>query len=414
MGFIVLLMAAATAIAGAAAYFSVYGLAYTFSGVFWSVVVMGASLEAGKLVAASYLYRYWDRTGWILKTYLISGVIALMVLTSTGIFGYLSTGYQQDVLPLKQKQQQVQLLEAEKSRALNRKQQIDEIIAGNSSTAASAGTGANAARILRETNRGRDQVSRQFREEQKEVTQRVAQLDKELLALKQDLVQAEAHIGPIMFVAQAFNMGADDATKWLIFLIIFAFDPMAVALTLAVNIALRLHKEDLEKAKQQPEVVPVPLPEPEPEDPPKPEPEVVVAEEPNDAAEPEHHAFPVLDPIHENVQDDQLVVMDIEEQAPDVIESVADVVQDPVDQPVDLPEIIEPEVVSPPPAHTNLSHRFAGFLRDPSMTKINELVSHLRYLKERQLQGFQLTDVETWELQTIEDILRKHGYDKYM
>lgn len=412
MGFIVLLMAAATAIAGAAAYFSVYGLAYTFSGVFWSVVVMGASLEAGKLVAASYLYRYWDRTGWILKTYLISGVIALMVLTSTGIFGYLSTGYQQDVLPLKQKQQQVQLLEAEKSRALNRKQQIDEIIAGNSSTAASAGTGANAARILRETNRGRDQVSRQFREEQKEVTQRVAQLDKELLALKQDLVQAEAHIGPIMFVAQAFNMGADDATKWLIFLIIFAFDPMAVALTLAVNIALRLHKEDLEKAKQQPEVVPVPLPEPE--DPPKPEPEVVVTEEPEVVVEPEHHAFPVLDPIPENVQDDQLVVVDTEEQEPDVIEPINDVVQNPEDQPVDLPEIVEPEVAAPPPAHTNLSHRFAGFLRDPSMTKINELVSHLRYLKERQLQGFQLTDVETWELQTIEDILRKHGYDKYM
>ena len=99
MAFIIILIFATTAIATAAAFFSVYGLAFTFSGTFWSVVVMGASLELGKLVAASYLYRYWEKTNKILKWYLISGIAALMVLTSTGIFGYLSAGYQTDALP---------------------------------------------------------------------------------------------------------------------------------------------------------------------------------------------------------------------------------------------------------------------------------------------------------------------------
>ena len=118
MLFIAILIIAATAIAGAAAFFSVYGLAFTFSGTFWSVVVMGTSLELGKLVAASYLYRYWKQTHIALKVYLMTGVLALMVLTSTGIFGYLSTGYQTDVLPLKQAQEQVKLLDEEKLRLL--------------------------------------------------------------------------------------------------------------------------------------------------------------------------------------------------------------------------------------------------------------------------------------------------------
>ena len=129
MIFIALLILTTTFIAGAAAFFSVYGLAATFSGTFWSVVLMGSSLEAGKLIAASYLYRYWNKTNIWLKTYLMAGVATLMLLTSTGIFGYLSSGYQQDVLPLKQAEQQVQALEAEKVRLIQRKMQIDDQIA---------------------------------------------------------------------------------------------------------------------------------------------------------------------------------------------------------------------------------------------------------------------------------------------
>lgn len=417
MGFIALLMVVATAIAGAAAYFSVYGLAYTFSGVFWSVVVMGASLEAGKLVAASYLYRYWNRTGWILKSYLITGVIALMVLTSTGIFGYLSTGYQQDVLPLKQKQQQVQMLEDEKARALARKQQIDDIIAGNSSSV-NVGADANAARVLRESNRGRDNVMRQFRDEQKQVTQRVNKLDEELLALKQELVKAEAHIGPIMFVAQAFNMGTDDATKWLIFLIIFAFDPMAVALTLAVNIALKLHKDDL-KAEET-KLVPVAVP-PEPEVDPEPEAvpasvAIVTEEEVEAVIDPQLHLDlqpvaeltpePTIEPTIEPVVEPEVTVVDkpIEEEQP----------AEPALEVVDQPKEETPAEDIPVKSPIGLSRQFAGLWGDPPMSKINELVSHLRYLKERQAKGFELTDSENWELRTIEDILRKNGYDKYM
>lgn len=432
MAFIILLMITATAIAGAAAYFSVYGLAYTFSGVFWSVVVMGASLEAGKLVAASYLYRYWTRTGWILKTYLITGVVALMVLTSTGIFGYLSTGYQQDILPLKQKTEQVRVLEEEKERVLARKRQIDDLMASNSTAtnvnSAKGGLDTNAARVLRETTRNRDSLVKQYKAEQEQVTKRVAELDQQLLTLKQELIKQEAHIGPIMFVAQAFDLPTDDATKYLIFLIIFAFDPMAVALTLAVNIALRLHKEDQTNEKSEPTHVaftmPVELPVAE-----------KVQELPADLLDRPGDLMVDKLPVEADVVDESQLALDLqpvvgERTHPEIIHEEADEPpeemmieeQETVVEPLPEPEpeaeaqpVVEPvKQVETSRAPVGLSRQFAGMWGDPPMSKINELVSHLRYLKERQAQGLDLTESETWELRTIEDILRKNGYDKYM
>ena len=88
MGFIFILILTTLAIAGCAAFFSIYGLAAIFSGIFWPVVLMGTSLEAGKLMAASYVYRYRDSISRTMKAYLISAIFILMVITSAGIFGY--------------------------------------------------------------------------------------------------------------------------------------------------------------------------------------------------------------------------------------------------------------------------------------------------------------------------------------
>lgn len=265
MIFIILLILSTLAVAGSAAFFSVVGLAATFSGTFWSVVVMGGSLEAAKLVAASYLYRYWKKTGFLLKTYLIAGVIALMVLTSTGIFGYLSVGYQLDSLPLKQTQQQISVLEEERIRLIQRKKQIDDQIQSGAivqNIQRGDRIDPNAVRALRETTRARASTFKQFNLEQKQVTARISDIDGQLLTLKQQQIKTEAHIGPITYIAKAFDLDTDNATKYLIFLIIFAFDPMAVALTLAVNVALRLRKEELESKKITPTPIIEPIPEP--------------------------------------------------------------------------------------------------------------------------------------------------------
>ena len=92
--FIFLLAFSALFIAGNAAFFSITGLSHLFAGAFWSVVVMASSLELGKLVAASFLHRYWSALSKWIKIYLVTGCVTLVIITSIGIFGYLSKAYQ--------------------------------------------------------------------------------------------------------------------------------------------------------------------------------------------------------------------------------------------------------------------------------------------------------------------------------
>ena len=113
MIFRILLVIVTLAIASAAAYFSVYGLAQLFSGAMWSVVIMGSSIEAGKLVAASFLYRYWTKIGLALKSFLLASVAIVMIVTSVGIFGFLTSAYQKDTLPLQEMEQRIVLLQEE-------------------------------------------------------------------------------------------------------------------------------------------------------------------------------------------------------------------------------------------------------------------------------------------------------------
>ena len=83
----------ALAISGMAAFFSVTGIAMLFSGSFFAVALMAASLEVGKLVTASFLYRYWKVVNWLQKTYMTIAVVVLIGITSMGIFGFLSNSY---------------------------------------------------------------------------------------------------------------------------------------------------------------------------------------------------------------------------------------------------------------------------------------------------------------------------------
>tara|TARA_A100001015_G_scaffold316497_1_gene430928 strand:+ start:33 stop:2744 length:2712 start_codon:yes stop_codon:yes gene_type:complete len=88
-----LTLLSALSISGVAIFYSVIGLATIFPGAFWPVVIMGSVLEVGKLVTASWLYRHWSHTRWLLKTYLTTAVIILSLITSMGIFGFLSKAH---------------------------------------------------------------------------------------------------------------------------------------------------------------------------------------------------------------------------------------------------------------------------------------------------------------------------------
>ncbi len=239
MVFVYLLAFSAFLLASVAGYFSIYGLASIFSGWFWEIIAMGIALEYGKLIAVSYIYRYAFLEGVISKLYGYTGIVVLMAITSAGIFGFLSQGYQQDTLALKQQEQRIELLVSEqeelvtfKEENILRKKQIDADIVSlpnNYITGRQRLMESYGAELLT------------IREDIATYTKQINEKTLKISGLKQEKLITEVHIGPIIFIAEAFNTDTDEAVKWLIFMLIFVFDPMAVWLTLATNKVL-LHE----------------------------------------------------------------------------------------------------------------------------------------------------------------------------
>ena len=222
MAFIVILVAAALLVASAAAFFSVYGLAQVFAGAFISVIVMGVALELGKLVAASFLYRHWDTISKALKIYLVSAVIILMGITSMGISGYLVAAYQSETTDFRTDSTILHAQEQELERHLARKAEMDRQISELPSDYVAA----------------RQKLVRTFEPEYATINPRIAELQRSVAEIKSKNIQTEAKIGPIVFISKVLGASPDNAIFWLIFLIVLVFDPLAVALTLAANIAI--------------------------------------------------------------------------------------------------------------------------------------------------------------------------------
>lgn len=231
MMFIIVLILTTFAIATSAAFFSVYGLAHLFTGALIPVIIMGAALEAGKLVAASFLYRYASKIGVALKVYLATAILVLMLITSMGIFGFLTAAYQSDTLPLAEMQQKITSLKEEKDRTTERLSQIDKQIAD---------VGPNYVRA-------KQRLVKEFADERKTLDNRLAEITPELQELEQQHVNVKAKVGPIMFIAEVMGKDPNTAVFWFVIILISVFDPLAVALTIATNIAIKLRKEEKDK-----------------------------------------------------------------------------------------------------------------------------------------------------------------------
>ena len=217
-------------IAGSAAAFSVYGLAKLFSGAFLSVVVMASSLELGKLVAASFLYRYWNFINWFQKVYMTLAVVVLIFITSAGIFGYLSNAYQGATLEFEK--QSTELLTIEE-----RIEQLDEDKVFLKEELEQA---------ISELPDNYITAKRKLREE---YNPQITQLNQELLEYKTkradleiQLVSTGVDVGPAIYLARTFGTDIDTVVKFFIFILIFVFDPLAVMLVIAYNQALLQNK----------------------------------------------------------------------------------------------------------------------------------------------------------------------------
>ena len=115
-GFGFLMVFSTLSLAGTAAYYSVFGLSSLFAGARFEVIIMASALELAKLIVASYLHNHWKKLGWMLKTYLTLGVGILMIITSAGIYGFLTSAYQTTADQLTIVDKQVAVVEMKRNR----------------------------------------------------------------------------------------------------------------------------------------------------------------------------------------------------------------------------------------------------------------------------------------------------------
>lgn len=215
-------------LSGIAAFYSVIGLAQIFPGSFWPIILMGSALELAKLVTVSWLYNNWNQTVRIMKYYFIVAIILLMLITSMGIFGFLSKAHLDSNIVLGQNNVQLQILSAQEKIAKDRLTYL--------------------LKQSENPNKNTARLDREIRNAQAELTK----ITNEKLPLLTEENKLAAEIGPIKYVAELFYNTSDEnfidkAVRLVILVIIFVFDPLAVLLLIAANQTWRNRKVSLDK-----------------------------------------------------------------------------------------------------------------------------------------------------------------------
>lgn len=223
MIFAIILLLTALAISGIAGYFSIMGLAHIFSANPLPIIVMGCVLEVGKLVTASFVYRQWDKINFILKTYFVASVVVLSIITSLGIFGYLSKSYTSDSASIYDNEIKLNttqnLIEIERKRLDNLLQQQAKREAPNK------------------------RIELDIRESQN----KISELTKEIGIVQKDKNKQNSEIGPIRYVSELVYQKndmetIDRAVRLIIISLMFVFDPLAILLVVAANMLLKAER----------------------------------------------------------------------------------------------------------------------------------------------------------------------------
>lgn len=237
---------AAFLLSGIAGYYSIIGLALIFPGAFWPVVIMGGSLEFSKLVTASWLYRNWKTAPILLKTYLTFAVLILMLITSMGIFGFLSKAHIEhstESAPIADKiamyDDKIASFKTQIDENKKSIKQMDDSVDQILSRSTSENSALRSVQIRKSQQKERSRLTK----ENTALLTQIAQVNEEKTPIMVELRKTEADIGPIKYVAElAYGSSdsgiVDKAVRMVIMIIMLVFDPLAVLLLVAGNISL--------------------------------------------------------------------------------------------------------------------------------------------------------------------------------
>jgi hypothetical protein len=286
-----LIALSALSVSASAAFYSITGLSKLFVGASFAVIIMAASLEIAKLVIASFLYQYWSSVAKLLKIYLTIALTILILITSAGIYGFLTSAYQQTASQNLVVEQQVKALETKKvSYTKTRDDYVKdkEKIAESTSelrTALSTGSviqsvNKNGQVITRESSNNRKAFEKQLEstsKEEEKISNKIDVLNDSIFSLDakildiQSKAETSGELGPLKYLANLTGYPMDKIINWFVLIIILVFDPLAISLVIAANFAfnqlkdpnkLAIYNEKPIEVKQ--EVVETKIPEPAP------------------------------------------------------------------------------------------------------------------------------------------------------
>jgi len=247
----------ALSVSASAAFYSVTGLSKLFAGASTEVLIMAGSLEVSKLVIASLLYQYWDTINKALRTYLAIACFILILITSAGIYGFLSAAYQETAALAGNVDAQIALVEtkrdnikeqlavynAEKSSINEAVTSLRDGLSNNVIQYKDKETGEIITTTSSSTRRALEKQLDQAIERQTEINTRVDNLNQQLFDYETEIVEIQSNseiageLGPLKYLAGLTDLGMDQIINYLLLVIIFVFDPLAISLVVAANFA---------------------------------------------------------------------------------------------------------------------------------------------------------------------------------
>jgi len=268
-----IIAASALSVSASAAFYSVTGLSMLFAGASTAVAIMASSLEISKLVIASLLYQYWTDLNKVLKIYLTIAVAVLILITSAGIYGYLSSAYQETankssvvdskILALETKKK---LYEDTRNNILKEKQSLVDLKGALTKTSTTQYTDRNGNLVVRSNNASFKQIESASKSDEK-LSSKVDIVNDSIFALENRILEIKTNsqvsneLGPLKYLSNLTGHSMDKIINWFLIVIIFVFDPLAIALVIAANFAFARLKqsETPELTKEDKEWLDAPL-----------------------------------------------------------------------------------------------------------------------------------------------------------
>ena len=230
----VLALTAGIAISAISAWYSIVGLTAIFAGAFWSIVIMGATLEVGKIITVTYLYRNWKSLSLLITTYFISAVMILMAITSMGTFGYLSKAHIEhtsDSQNIDAKLERIdQMITRERERIVRAERVQSQLDASINSLIEQ-----KYVVVGLEARRKQESERKDIAERIREYQTTIDKLTDEKIPLQQSMRDARREVGPIRYVAELIYGSSDTelmekSIRGIIILLVLVLDPLAILL----------------------------------------------------------------------------------------------------------------------------------------------------------------------------------------